>query len=269
MTPEEGPEGPAPTQSRQLQELCALYVLGALDAMEAAGLEARLRAGDAEVAREVAALREVVEHLPYALQPVAPDPAVRARLMRRIQESVPTVGRPARRRGRPRLWLWLPRVAAAILILSLSWMVYDARRQVSGLEAEIQRLHSTAAERQQLLLLLASPQVTIVSLTGSEHAPQAGARVLWDTQHREWTVVTRNLPPLPPGKAYQLWFLTPGAPQPSRTFHPQNGYGIVQVPLPPEQIRVAGAAVSVEPEQGVTQPTGDIVLVGTFGREGQ
>jgi hypothetical protein len=157
-----------------------------------------------------------------------------------------------------------------MLILSLSWMVYDARRQVSGLEAEIQRLHSTAAERQQLLLLLASPQVTIVSLAGSAQAPQAGARVLWDTQHREWTVITRNLPPLPPGKAYQLWFLTPaGVAQPSRTFHPQNGYGMIQVPLPPEQTRVAGAAVSVEPEQGVPQPTGDIVLVGTFSSSGQ
>jgi len=257
MTPEE------------LQELCALYVLGALDAAEAASLEARLRAGDAEVIREVTAARDVVEHLPYVLQPVAPDPAVRARLMRRIQDSVPTVTSPARWRGRQRRWLWLPRVAAALLILALGWMVYDARRQVSGLEAEIQRLHSTAAERQQLLLLLASPQVAIVSLTGSEHAPQAGARVLWDTQHRQWTVVTHNLPPLPPGKAYQLWFLTPGAPQPSRTFHPQNGYGLVQVSLPPAQTQVAGAAVSVEPEQGVTQPTGAIVLVGTFGKEGQ
>src|SRR5262249_42555503 len=225
--------------------------------------------GDADVVREVTALREVVEHLPYALQPVMPDPAVRARLMRRLQDSTPTVVPLARWRRHQRLWVWLPRVVAAMLILSLSWMVYDARRQVSGLKAEIQRLHSTAAERQQLLLLLASPQVTIVSLAGSAQAPQAGARVLWDTQHREWTVITRNLPPLPPGKAYQLWFLTPGAPQPSRTFHPQNGYGLVQVSLPPAQTQVAGAAVSVEPEQGVTQPTGAIVLVGTFGKEGQ
>jgi len=269
MTPEEGPEGPAPTQSRQLQELCALYVLGALDTAEATNLEARLRAEDADVVREVTAWREIVEHLPYALQPVVPDPAVRARLMRRMQDSAPTVASPARWRRRQPLWPWLPRAVAAILILSLSWTVYDVRRQVSRLEAELQRLHSMAAERQQVLLLLASPQVTIVSLTGSAHAPQAGARVLWDTQHREWTVITRNLPPLPPGKAYQLWFLTPGAPQPSRTFHPQNGYGMIQVPLPPEQTRVTGAAVSVEPEQGVTQPTGDIVLVGTFSSEGQ
>ena len=59
------------------------------------------------------------------------------------------------------------------------------------------------------------------------------------------------------------------APQPSRTFHPQNGYGMIHVPLPSEQIRVAGAAVSVEPEQGVAQPTGDIVLVGTFSQQAQ
>src|SRR5262245_2707523 len=100
MTPEE------------LQELCALYVLGALDAAEATSLEARLRAGDAEVVHEVTMLREIVEHLPYALPPVVPDPAVRARLMRRIQDSSATVAPPARGRRRQRFWLWLPRVAA-------------------------------------------------------------------------------------------------------------------------------------------------------------
>jgi anti-sigma-K factor RskA len=248
--------------TEELQERCALYVLGALEATEAADLEARLRAGEPEVLQEVARLQTVVHHLPYALPPVAPDPAVRHRLMQRLQAAAPETS--SVRGPQRRLWVWIPRLVAALLILALGGMVYTLRRQVNDLQAANQQLRQTAAGRQQLLTLLASPQVTIIVLSGSVHAPHAGARLLWNTQNQEWTVVTHDLPPLPPGKAYQLWVLTAGAPQPFGTFRPQNGYGLIQAQLSLAPGDVAGAAISVEPEQGVLQPTGDIVLVGKF-----
>ncbi len=55
MTPEE------------LQEICALYVLGALEPQEAAALEARLQAGEPDVVRTITELRDVVQVLPHAL----------------------------------------------------------------------------------------------------------------------------------------------------------------------------------------------------------
>ena len=75
MTPEE------------LQELCALYVLGALEPQDAATLEARLQAGDPDIVREVAACRRMVELLPHALPSRPPHPAVRARLMARTADD--------------------------------------------------------------------------------------------------------------------------------------------------------------------------------------
>jgi anti-sigma-K factor RskA len=260
MTPEE------------LQELCALYVLGALEPQEAGAIEARLQAGDPDAVREVTALREVVALLPYALPPVPPDPAVRAHLMTQIQTTLPMAQvqrtRTARRSSG---WLralpvWLPTTVAAMLVLISGWLVYDLRLQVTTLETEVQQLRGVAGEHERLLALLTVPEVKIVTLAGTEHAPKAGARVLWDAQREEWTVISHDLPPLPLGKAYQLWFLpSSGAPIPAGTFQPDShSRGIIQAKLPPRRTDIAGAAVSLEPAGGVLQPTGNLVLAGKF-----
>src|SRR5919108_6064988 len=90
----------------ELQELCALYVLGTLAPQEAASLEARLQAGDPDVVREVTAFRAVVALLPHALPPIPPDSAVRARLMAQIQATLPAIQ--ARQPPAPRrAWGWL------------------------------------------------------------------------------------------------------------------------------------------------------------------
>jgi anti-sigma-K factor RskA len=259
MTPEE------------LQELCALYVLGALEPQEAAAIEARLQAGDPDAVREVTTLREVVALLPQALPPVPPDPAVRARLMTQLQTALPTAqGQRTRAARRSFGWrrvlpVWLPTAVAALLVLVSGWLVYDLGQQVTTLKTEVQQLRGVAGEHERLLALLTLPEVKIVTLAGTEHAPRAGARVLWDAQREEWTVISHDLPPLPPGKAYQLWFLTSGAPIPSGTFQPDpHSRGIIQAKLPPQRADIDGAAVSLEPAGGVLQPTGNIVLAGKF-----
>lgn len=252
------------------QELCALYVLGALEPEEMATVDAHLQAGDPEVVREVAVFRATVALLPHALPPVSPNPAVRTRLMARLQaaQPVPDVPRvsPVRRTLRDRLktpLVWLPAVAAVLLALLLGRQTAVSRRQIAELEAKAQNLRQIAAEHERLVSLLSLPNVHIVMLSGTEQAAQASARLLWDTKQGEWTVITHELPPLPPGKVYQLWFLTPERPLPSDTFRPDSrGRGVVQTKLPSGAITLAGAAVSLEPEGGSTQPTGSIVLIG-------
>jgi anti-sigma-K factor RskA len=257
----------------ELQALCALYVLGALEPHAAADLEARLQAGELDVVREVQALREVVDLLPYALTPLPPPPTVRAQLMARLNAAPPeatpggTATSTSRRlpaRFRTPLF-WLPTAAAALLALVLGWSVYDLRQQVITLEAHLQQLQHVAGEHERLFALLTSPTVTMVTLTGTPHAPDAGARLLWDTRRGEWTVIADGLPLLPAGKTYQLWLLTAGAPMPSETFHlDSHQRGVIQTRLPANPPPITGAAVSLEPEGGVPQPTGAIVLVAQF-----
>jgi len=68
----------------QIRERAALYALGALPADEAALVEARLAAGDARYAAEVAACRPVVDDLAWAARPAVPRPAARARVLARV-----------------------------------------------------------------------------------------------------------------------------------------------------------------------------------------
>jgi hypothetical protein len=85
-----------------------------------------------------------------------------------------------------------------------------------------------------------------------------------DNRH-EWTVMAHDLPALSARQTYQLWFLTAAGALPSNTFRPDwRQRGMIQGSLPPGRFDIAGAAVSIEPEGGVTQPTGNIVLVGKF-----
>lgn len=254
------------------QELCALYVLGALEPEEMADLDARLQAGDPDIIHDIGMFRETVDLLPYGLSAVSPNPEVRNRLMERVRETVqerePPSAVPASQGLLAWLrtpWVWLPAAAVAILVLSFGWLATDYQQQITRLAAEVKHLRGIATEHERLVSMLSLPNVQIVMLSGTEHATRASARLLWDKEQKAWTVITHDLAPPPPGKAYQLWFLTDGRPMPSHTFQTDiRGTGIIQTKLPSVPDRIAGAAVSLEPEGGVAQPTGNIVLVGKF-----
>ena len=71
------------------------------------------------------------------------------------------------------------------------------------------------------------------------------------------------LPPLPAGRIYQLWYLTPAAPVSAGLLQPDAGGQVVTAFQPPANgVVAAGFAVSIEPEGGVTAPTGALYLAG-------
>ncbi len=81
------------------------------------------------------------------------------------------------------------------------------------------------------------------------------------------TLLVAQLPPLSPGRVYQLWRI-PGGGNPLSTglFKvDQQGYG--QIILPPDQQPQAGETVAVtdEPDGGSPGPTTQILIVGTTG----
>jgi anti-sigma-K factor RskA len=73
-----------------------------------------------------------------------------------------------------------------------------------------------------------------------------------------------NLPAAPPGKTYQLWVLTKQpAPISAGLFKPDPQGRVAAVfETPPDLPQPIGMAVTIEPDGGVTAPTGDKYLVG-------
>lgn len=264
-----------------------LYALGALAGKERDAFEAHL-ATCAECAAEVRALEGVVTALPYAVPQVDPPAALRARVLAAAgapqASSRSTVTEMAagpyvsmtRTHISVNVAAWL--AAAALLVVSVALGAYavNLRQRVGGLEGRLReavnRLDLTerqladatrAAERAQMrMAVLTSPDLKEVSLKGQPAAPRAAGRAFW-SRSNGLLFAANDLPPLPAGRTYQLWFLTPGAPVSAGLIKPdQSGRIAAAFDTPPGTPDPTGIAVSIEPEGGVPAPTGAIYLAG-------
>lgn len=280
---------------RVVEELLPAYALGAADEADVRRVEAHLE--ECEVCREeLAVWRRSAEALAASAEPMEPSPGVRERLLAEVggearPESAGTApgaptptGKPAPAevtapRGTP-LRLAAMIAFAAVALAALAWGFLGQNRlrtEVDALEAEVARLESRLAEAdaglarsrselrsaQAVLELLAgSAPGDDVVLAGLETAPQGYGRLLVDAPNRRAILLAGRLPPLPEGRVYQLWSLTDGTPAPAGIFEPiADGTAIHRVDDLPDEEPDAWA-VTLEPEGGVPQPTGPMVLMG-------
>jgi anti-sigma-K factor RskA len=261
-----------------VREAAGLYALGALPADERALFEAHVSTCD-ECRRDVRAFGDVVNVLPFALPQIDPPPALRRRVLAAAgaDAAASVVPLAAVRPGRPFVWAaWLS--AAAMLLVAIGLGAYSVRLRyrVSGLEvvlreavarldrSERQLAAATRdAERAQLrLAVLTAPDMREVQLAGQPPAPRAAGRAFLSASNG-LLFAASQLPPLPAGRTYQVWFLTPGAPISAGLVKPdQTGRVTAAFDVPPGAASPKGLAVSIEPDGGVPAPTGAIYLAG-------
>ena len=247
-------------------ELAAAYALGALSPDEAQRFEAFL-ATSAEAQREVAEYREVAALLALGGEEAAPGEALRERVLARIGEgktqALPPAG-PARGRGVP----WLALAASLLLAVGLGAGLVSARGRLAAIETELAARDRTLAqtrqqlaERQATLNSILEPGVQLFQLTASGD-PEPGIQLFWNQRRNQALVNAYRLKPVPPGRAYQLWFIRDGKPVPSVTFTPKHGSATVSGVKVPSGGKISAAAITVEPSSGSPQPTSPIVLSG-------
>ena len=111
---------------------------------------------------------------------------------------------------------------------------------------------------------MAWPTVSSLSLAGLEQAKSAGAFLLYDQETKKAFFYAFNMPPLPAGKTYQLWAIV-DKPVSAGTFEPDPGHKsrLLIRSIPPLE-SITKFAVSVEPQGGLPQPTGEIYLIGSL-----
>ena len=161
----------------------------------------------------------------------------------------------------PRPWWSLGPVFASLVLAIFGLLLWRENAQLKRANDALQQQNTHAREVAEIWNAPDARHVTLVS-GGAEPLPQI--KVIYVVRTQRLLLVGSNLPPLPPNKTYQLWFLpTHGSPMPAGTFKPNRHGNTMTMPahsLPTSGIEAKGFAVTVEPDGGSAAPTSPIVL---------
>lgn len=277
----------------KFKELAALYAVGALDGAELRDFEVYLRNASAEEKRELQALTETASLLPLALPPTPAPAHLKARLFARVEAEVEATKQENFQQGEAPVPLktisppeksgfslldffrWQPAsalMAAACLLLAVTsglllWQNSKLSQEKEALARRVAMQSQEMIAKQQELETLASQTTKLISLSGKE-APQASAKIFWDTAKQQWVMYIFNLPVAPADKEYQLWYITNDQQKLSAAVFrtDEKGHGELRVTVPASAVqKLAATAITLEPKGGSTQPTGSIYLVGSIG----
>jgi anti-sigma-K factor RskA len=231
-------------------DLLTAYALGALEPSEIARVSALLDE-QPELRATLAELRATADKLPFGLPEAVPPEDLRQRVLDRAtgrsSQSISQPRPPARR-----LYGWLAGLggiaAVAVLAAAIGWaQLFQAR-------SDLVETRAVLVETQQKV---AESQAVIASLQGS-----GGSASILRT--RDGAVMIAHLPPLEPGRVYQLWRIQgSNSPASAGTFF-VNPQGFTTAALPSDQQPRAGEVVAVtnEPVGGSPGPTSDPLILG-------
>lgn len=236
------------TRDSHVDDLVDAYALGALEPAEVDAIERHLDTCPRCRALVVRA-RALSNAFLLAVPRIAPPPGLRDRLMRRIAAEASGSAPGERASGQMSATTGTNPVARFL-------------RSLFGGEGETHDVGTLLRD------LLADPKCVILPIPGTEEAPRASARFVGSPHRREGVLVAGGLRPSEAGRAYQVWFLHGGQPQPNTVFHADHsghGAGVFRLSRPVFDFDTV--AVTPEPEGGSPAPTGPIVLAGALRRE--
>jgi len=258
---------------QEYQDLLALHALDALDASDARPVQEHL-ATCADCRAELIELQNAAALLAHAAPIAAPSDELRGRILENIysQTRRDTSARtPARvvdmaSRRQSKTWPTFLRMAAGIAMVAMLIGIVmlwrrDARlqREVAGLSRELNaQQRELAVNRDALshdreaLAMLTSPNMKRMELGSFVLEPKTGHAML----------LTSGLPAPPPEMAYELWFIADGRKMPGKVFTvDEAGRAMISDQVPLEARERGVFAITLEPKQGVTAPTGAIYLI--------
>jgi anti-sigma-K factor RskA len=260
-----------PTRSEDFD----LYALGVLEGEEKAAFEAHVPTC-AECAEKLAEARGRIALLAFAAPRVEPSPSVKERMMRQIH-SAPEAARVPQRERAPReperaggffgRW-WaaavLVPVSALLILVSIGlWRENSHLTNELGKErAELQKQQAQLDEARHVLALMEAKDTISVALAPQPGMPKGDVRVMYN-QKMGMAMCDGWVDPAPANKSYQLW-LVPMDGKPISAGLIEYSSGPIKpwtVKLPPG-VAAKAFAVTLEPEGGMPQPTGPMVLVG-------
>lgn len=262
--------------NEKIEELFPFYALGAVTEDERQQVEAYV-ASDAEARARLDEMIRTVSALPYASEPLEPPAAVKRTLMDRVNADAQkrfSSPPPAQESGWSRFvgffssrpGQWLPQalaVSSLLIAFAVGAWGISMRNELARLQAETALLQKELADQRLVLAHLSSPNAQTFVISGTEHQPQAYGQLIADAQTGSAVLVVSGLRPLEADSTYEFWLIQGETPVAAGLFEVnEEGKAILQVShsVTPEAYDAIG--VSIEPQAGSVQPTGDIVMLG-------
>ncbi len=241
------------SQPDDILDLLTAYALGAIEPDEIARISALLDE-QPELRATLAELRATADMLPYGLPQASPPDDLRQRVLDHAIGRSSAVAASPPRQGASRMRGWMLALsgiaAVAVLAAAIGWaQLFQARQQLAQSQAELKQTQAQVADAAVLL----------ATLTGDG----SSASIL--RTHAGETVLIAQLPPLQPGRVYQLWRIQgSNSPASAGLFH-VGSQGYTTAALPADQQPQAGETVAVtnEPDGGSPGPTSKPLIAGT------
>jgi hypothetical protein len=161
------------------------------------------------------------------------------------------------------LWGVMRQASLSEEVRRLSSELQGVRRQAAALGRQLAEVRGENLRMARALEIIAAPGVQTVSLSGLGPTPRAAGHTYVNPEARKALFYAYGLPPLPPGKTYELWFIDPTGPVPAGVFAVDpRGMASLEVDNVAPTQRILAWAVTIEPRGGVPKPTGAMVLKG-------
>jgi anti-sigma-K factor RskA len=269
-----------------IEELLPFYALDALTDEERELVEAYL-IEHPEARERIQELNKTASTLPYSAPPVRPSDRPKQLLMERIKadqrarSSIRSRSSQVRPSWLENLFSGFNRFAfgalsLGIAALAIGWVVIlngevsRLRREVSALgDALVAQARSLEQINQSIDQLNAElPQqppsaVRTIEFNGTSVQPQAYGQLIADPNSTSAFMVVTRLAPLQPGIVYQVWLIQGDTPTSAGLLTVDaDGQGVLLLISDATIGSFDALGISVEPEGGSQQPTGDIVALG-------
>ena len=232
--------------SDDIHALAGAYALDALDDIERARFEQHL--GRCSTCQEdVDSYRATAARLATSIA-VPPPAALRDNLLSEIQtvRQEPAAVRAISQRRR--IVAPLLAAAAAVMLIVAGVSLVDARRDRDRAE--------------QVSAIMTAPDAERVALSPTDVAPTgAHGTMVWSASHGKAVVVIDGLPASADGRAYELWFIVDGTPEPAGVMSSDGGPMVATIDAPPGSME--GMGVTEEPAGGSPTPTSPVLLTVT------
>jgi anti-sigma-K factor RskA len=262
----------------EARELVPLLALDVLDVDERDVLEDHL-AGCRDCLEDLAAYSDTAATLALALPQQDPPPALKGRLLSAARRARVLPAVPAGQREPTAFWR-SPRLArlrismtglvaglALLLAAGTTLWALSLRSELDAQSARIATLSERAGNYARVTAVLQAADTQVRVLQGTGQAPEAFGRVYIDPDTSEGMLMVRSLPPLPPGRVYQLWVAGADGKRESAgtlTWTDKTGNGYTLIQCPDKLARWQSFGVTEEPSGGSPTPTGTRLLGGTI-----